>query len=131
MLLLEKKDWNNRGEYIPNLGSGNADYDAFILVRINSSVVSLMKQNKLYYSDKAERDKLKNIIVTQELSYDIPGFITRSTLITLIRRNFFIPQGALLNSEKTVMDADNYYIQTGDMSDIIRLVNCLKSKKVI
>lgn len=129
LLLLEKKDWNEKGQYIPNLDSGNADYDAFILVRIDPSIAPVMKRNKLYYSDKVERNKLKNVIVTQESSYDIPGVISRKTLIKLIEQNFFIPKGALLGSERTIMDADNYYIQTGDMSDISILVNYLKSKK--
>jgi hypothetical protein len=110
LLLLEKKDWNEKGQYIPNLNSGNADYDVFILVRIKPSIAAIMKQYKLYYSNESQRDHLKNIIVNQESSYDIPGFISRRTLIKLIGQNFFIPQGALLNSEDTVMDADNYYI---------------------
>ena len=129
LLLLEKKDWNERGQYIPNLESGNADYNAFILVRIDPSIASVMKQNKLYYSDEAERDRLKNIILTQKSSYDIPGVISRKTLIKLIGQNFFIPKGALLNSERTIMDADNYYIQTGDMKDIKQLVDYLKRKR--
>jgi hypothetical protein len=36
LLLLETKDWNNNGQYIPNLSlEKQSQYDYFILVRTN------------------------------------------------------------------------------------------------
>lgn len=127
LLLLEKADWDSEGRYIHNLSNGNGIYDAFILVRISPSITSLMKENKLYYSNKVEKNVLKRTIFAQRFNYDIPGFIDRGVLVKLIAGNFVIPKGAMLNSSRTVMDADNYYIQAGDMMDIKDLVSCLKS----
>jgi len=119
------------GQYTPNLDKGNGSYYAFILVRISSPIAPIMKQNKLYYSDEAERDLLESIILDQHSSYSyyIPGVISRRTLLKLIEQNFVIPKGALLNSVWTIMDADNYYIQTGGMADITSFVDYLKNKQ--
>ncbi|CUA79424.1 hypothetical protein [Anoxybacillus suryakundensis] len=127
LLLLEKADWDSKGQYIPNLSNGNGIYDVFILVRISPSISFLMKKNKLYYSNKVEKNVLKRTIFAQRFNYDIPGFIDREVLVKLIAGNFVIPKGAMLNSSRTVMDADNYYIQAGDMMDIKDLVSYLKS----
>lgn len=124
LLLLETKDWNDIGEYIPNLNSNNAIYDIFILVRLSPDSENLMKKNRLLYSNECNLDTLKSIILNESWQYDIPGFITRSDLLHIICNSFILPQGSLLNG-KTKMDAENYYIQAGDMRDIENLTNLL------
>lgn len=124
LLLLETKDWSSKGEYLPNLASGDCIYQYFILVRISPDGEGLMKQNKILYSHELDKEKIKNIISAEKWSYDSPGFIKHSELVQAIDNNFIIPKGALLNG-KTRMDAENYYIQAGDMHD----VNMLFKKK--
>ena len=51
LLLLETKDWNEKGEYIPNIEKGNATYDYFLLVRINPSCEDIMKKYSLLYKN--------------------------------------------------------------------------------
>ena len=89
LMLLEQGDWNNNAEYIPNLSTNNHIYDLFVLLRIDS------KTNK----------------------YDIPGFVTRSDLLQIIEQQHIIKKGQLLNG-KIPMDANNYYLQAGDMRSI-------------
>lgn len=38
LLLLETRDWNKEGKYIPNLETGKEVYDSFVLVRIKPAI---------------------------------------------------------------------------------------------
>jgi len=114
LLLLETKDWNEDGEYIPNLGTPNSLYDFIVLVRIQPSCEDIMKANRLLYKDNIEKTVLENLIKQQKWSYDYVGFITNGDLKQIINDKHIVPQGALLNG-KTPMDAENYYVQAGDM----------------
>lgn len=114
LLLLETKDWNGSGEYIPNIGTPNSSYDFIVLVRIDPSCEDIMKANRLLYKDNIEKTILKNLIKKQKWSYDYVGYITNGDLKQIINDKHVVPQGALLNG-KTPMDAENYYVQAGDM----------------
>lgn len=127
LLLLEKNDWDAEGRYIPNITSGNTYlYDYFVLVRIKPDIKSLLKQNKLFYSDSIDKEKLFGLIEKEDWRYDIPGFISRQDLVEkVIAPNHVIPQNALLNGT-TKMDASNYYVQTGDLSQFCDIIELLK-----
>ena len=114
LLLLETKDWNHSGQYIPNLGTPNNTYDYIVMVRIDPSCEDLMKKNRLLYKDEIEQSVLKNLVVHQNWSYDYVVYITNGDLRQIISYKHIIPQGALLNGS-TPMDAENYYVQAGDM----------------
>lgn len=114
LLLLETKDWNHLGKYIPNLGTPNDTYDYIVMVRIDPSCEDLMKKNRLLYKDEIERTVLKNLVSQQNWSYDYVGYINNGDLKQIIKGKHIIPQGALLNGS-TPMDAENYYVQAGDM----------------
>ena len=47
-------------------------------------------------------------------SYNFVGFITKSDLKEIIRQQQIIDKGTFLNG-RTKMDAQNYYIQAGDL----------------
>ncbi|MCQ4922231.1 hypothetical protein NE686_03985 [Tissierella carlieri] len=122
LMLLETKDWNEQGEYVPNVGSMDAIYDYFVLVRISPDGESIMKKNRLLYCNSIDRESLyKTIVSDNEWKFDIPGFINRNDLIHAINNKYIIPQNAMLNG-KTKMDAENYYIQAGDMYNIENLL---------
>lgn len=125
LLLLETKDWNDDGEYIPNLSSGTAKYDYTVLVRFNPDGEGLMKQHHLLYQKENEiPNNIKGILLeaiyNQNWTYDFPGFIYYSELVRLIREKRIIPQNAMLNGG-TKMDAENYYFQTGNMHSMIEI----------
>jgi hypothetical protein len=125
LLLLETRDWNERGEYIPNLGEDSTVYDFFILVRISPDGNRMMKEKKWLYCNYVKKEELYKIIVNDRVwEFDIPGFICRKDLIYIIENEFIIPQNAWLNG-RTRMDADNYYVQAGDLRDIYDLVKFL------
>jgi len=119
LLLLEEKDWDNQANYIPNLDKKKTDI--FIFVRIFPDISSTLKKLRIFYSnsiDKDTREKLFLEIKKIEWSYDIPGFITRNDLIDIINLKYIIYKNKFLNSIKVKMDANNYYIQSGDMREM-------------
>lgn len=117
LLLLETKDWTMKGEYIPNIEKDGGLYDCFILVRLEPFPASIIKSAKLYYANEASYETLSGLLKTQNWKYDIPGFITRDELIEAMRQGNIIYQGEKLNGS-TRMDAENYYVQSGDMHPI-------------
>lgn len=117
LLLLETKDYDTDGSYIPNEEIERTIYRYIIMVRIAPSCEEIMKVNRLLYSNTISKQKLKELISSEIWVYDIPGYITNRDLKYIIENKFIIPKGARLNSS-TVMDASNYYVQSGDLRDI-------------
>ena len=124
LVLLETKDWNDRGEYIPNLKSQYCTYDYFLLVRIKDDVKSFFRNQNLSQQDKII-NTIKQKIESSNFYYDIPGFFTTDTLKYIIEKEYILPKNSLLNG-KIKMDADNYYIQSGSLKDVRFLINELK-----
>ena len=119
LLLLEEKDWDNQANYVPNLDKKKTDI--FIFVRVFPDISNTLKKLRIFYSnsiDKDTQEKLFFEIKNIEWSYDIPGFITTKDLIDIINLKFIIYKNKFLNSLKVKIDANNYYIQSGDMRDI-------------
>src|SRR5699024_3395306 len=89
LLLLETADWNEWGEYIPNIGTEDSIYDYFILVRIYPDGEQLMRKKRKLYSDTIEKRDLYNLVVSdKKWEFDIPGFISREDLICIIRNHY-------------------------------------------
>lgn len=126
LLLLETKDWDQNGNYIPNQNNeNNTQYDFFVLIRIKPDLKALLSRNRLYYSNEIDKGILNKIINNEKWSYDIPGFITNKEFVQeVIKGQQIIPQNSLLNN-KTPMDAENYYIQSGDLQDINNIISFL------
>ena len=116
LFLLETKDWDSSGVYKPNVSKDGGIYDIFILSRISPDGDKLMKSNRLFYSNEITQgpDLLWKVISEENWSYDIPGFIKHIDLLNVIKNKFILPQNSLLNG-KIPMDAENYYVQSGDM----------------
>lgn len=125
LLLLETKDWSKQGEYIPNLNTDkNTIYDYFVLVRIKPDGEKMMSAHKLLDSNIINKEQLYTLIKSEKWEYDIPGYITNDDLTFIINNKFILPQKSLLNG-RISMDAENYYIQSGDMRDFQQLVSSL------
>jgi len=108
LFLLESKDWDKEGKYIPN----KALYDYFILVRIKPSTNSLLNSIK----NKSKKE-IQALINAKKWLYDIPGCLSNKTLKYIIKEEYILPKGVFLNG-KTPMDAENYYLQTGSLKNI-------------
>lgn len=124
LLLLEKEDWDSEATYIPS----EEQYDIFILVRTNMDLEKVLKRQKMLYTDDIKESALVSAI--QEAAkdgflFDIPGYLYRSDLVKVIRARQVIRKDQMLNG-RTKMDADNYYVQAGNMRDIDVLVQQLK-----
>ena len=128
LLLLETKDWDENGHYIPNIDKeGKGQYDLFLLTRVSPDGERLMKYNRLYFSDvlPGGEKELRNIINEEKWEFDIAGIVSKDILKQIISEKFILPQNAMLNG-KVRMDAENYYIQAGDMipaTDLNELLN--------
>lgn len=125
LLLLETKDYDNDGNYLPNLQNGTtASYDYYVLVRIKPDIKSLFRKERLLFSNDIGKDTIDRIIDEQYWHFDIAGYITHEEFVEVIHNKQIIPQNALLNG-KIPMDAENYYIQSGEMHRIIKLYETL------
>ena len=128
LLLLETKDWNERGEYVPNNETGINKYDMLILIRVSPDAEKAMEKRGLLYKSNIEKILLQDIIYKLKWTYDIAGYITNKDLVRLIERKYILPKGAMLNG-KTPMDAENYYVQAGDMRSSKEMIHRLQKYK--
>lgn len=111
LLLLEQKDWSLDGAYLPN----DQRYDYFFIVRVNIPFREIKNYKDLKVED------LEN-----KIYFDLPGFITHHMLCLAIQNKHIIKQGLYLNSIKTKMDADNYYIHANDFMPIEEFAKLIK-----
>ncbi|MCA0131146.1 hypothetical protein [Winogradskyella alexanderae] len=120
LLLLETDDWDKDGSYKPNSNKSQSKsyYDYFILVRLKPNTNSL-------FDSEADKELLRAKILDHKWTYDIPGCCSLKTLRHIIANDYVLPKGALLNG-KTKMDAENYYIQTGNLKGVDLLIDNLK-----
>ena len=78
LLLLETKDWNDSGQYIPNLShEKQSNYDYFILVRTKVDIPD--KNNSLF-----SKEKLKKIIFEKHILAEISGVLSNCDFVNQI-----------------------------------------------
>lgn len=107
LLLLECKDWDSEGHYIPNK---NCEYFMIVFVRVGGDALNIPAR----LLREPQKDMLKLITVSRTLSCDVPGYIKNDDLRFIIENKHIIEKGKTLNT-KTKIDADNYYVQAGDL----------------
>lgn len=118
LLLLETKDWNSRGEYLQGR-DGPKSYEAIVLIRIYPDINSVLSQ--LEPTEMYDPKKPACKIAELDWKYEFTGFINKSDLAQVILDGLKIPKGSLL-SGRTKMDAENYYVQSGDLRNLSELV---------
>lgn len=94
LLLLETKDWNDSGQYIPNLShEKQSNYDYFILVRTKVDIPD--KNNSLF-----SKEKLKKIIFEKHILAEISGVLSNNDFVNqIIKYKYIIYQNDLLNGK--------------------------------
>ena len=122
LLLLETKDWNKDGIYIPN----GKPYDYFIVSRTKPDLKSIFKLKRMLYSDNIPFSTVKTIIDEINFEADIPGYIDNLMLVNAIATKQILPKGALLNG-RIRMDAENYYILSNDFLELEDMVQTLST----
>ena len=112
LLLLETKDWDKNGLYIPN----NKSYDYFVVVRIKPDLKKEFRVKRMLYSNDIGYEIIKSLF--QKLSFfaDTPGYITSAFLKEKIQEKQILPKGSMLNG-RIKMDAENYYILSVDFEE--------------
>lgn len=127
LLLLECADWNNNAEYIPNIQFSKSTFDYFIMVRIKTSFV---KQDlKKEWQDSNIYTNLLKVLKEKNWCYEISGYITNEDFKSIIKNEMIIRQNYYINSFKTKIDANNYYVQLGDLRSPSELLKELKLLK--
>lgn len=120
LLLFEMRDWDAEGRYIPNIDSQNDIYDFYFLVRIDPDLSKIIIITGVIRTQEELENYLKAKVNEIEIIYDIPGYILHEDLKNVINAKHVITKGSLLNGKKN-MDADNYYIQSGDLRDLVSI----------
>ena len=122
LLMLEVGDWDEKGNYLQE-----GKIDIFILVRIEPSIDKIMKNLLLYNLNLLDKNNKLKLFEIEKIKwkFDIPGFVTNEDIIEVIKLKNIIPKGHYLNSKYNKIDADNYYIQSGDLRDISTIKNFL------
>lgn len=77
------------------------------------------------YSDSIHRSTIDEIIDSEQWSYDVAGWISHEEFRDVIKNMLIIPRNVVLNGNIR-MDASNYYVQAGDMSDFHSLCASLQ-----
>ncbi|RYF24669.1 MAG: hypothetical protein EOO42_05270 [Flavobacteriales bacterium] len=128
LLLLEAQDWDENGNYLPNAFAGeSAQYDYFVLVRFKPDIKSLFQANEMFHSNEVyDFERIKTLLNSVTWFYDIAGCMSNLTLKALIAGKYIVPQGSMLNGS-IKMDANNYYIQAGDLKPFASLIEKLKT----
>jgi hypothetical protein len=112
LLLLETKDWDETGKYIPN----NKSYDYFFVVRIKPELKKEFRNQRMLYSDDISFERIKSIFEKQSFFADIPGYVTNSFLKEKIQEKQILTKGSMLNG-RIKMDAENFYILSSDFEE--------------
>lgn len=122
LLLLECGDWNNEGCYIPNIEINGGIYDYHILVRLkgNIDLEKKLKSQRKFFSHLTQQEVV-DLIENYEVKFDLPGVATREMLIEAIEEDQVVYQNEYI-SKFTEIQADNYYIQSGDLIPIENFV---------
>ena len=129
LLLLETKDWDSEGRYRPNSESGCEEYDFFVLARVDPDGERIMRENGLLHADVADADVLRGTILSERWRVNLAGYITGEELIDeVIEAGHILPQNSILNGY-TRMDAENYYVQAGDMHEIDGLLKEIRNRR--
>lgn len=86
-----------------------------------------MKENRLFYSEYADYMFLRDLLTTLDWKANLTGYISREQLVDeVIRERHILPKNSLLNGN-TRMDAENYYVQAGDLNSISELIAYIRS----
>lgn len=129
LLLLETRDWSSDGKYIPNSESGCESYDYFVLARVDPDGESILRKKGLLYVNKVDIVALSEAVLSERWRVNLAGYITGDELVDeVIGAGQILPRNSILN-RYTRMDAENYYVQAGDMHEIGKLFIDIRNKK--
>jgi hypothetical protein len=121
LLLLEVVDWDENGNYRPNIAKVNATMAGIIFVRLRPDLWKIAEPSHFPDNFSAIEEK----ILQTEWEFNLVGFATKNDLEQIARDRQILPKNALLQ-KTTLMDADNYYIQAGDLHAVSRLEDYLQ-----
>ena len=119
LLLLEYKDWcvqQNQAIYLPNVDAeSKGKYDYLFFSRVKTNLSELLKN--ISFSHEQSIDDIHTLFFNHifhkvNVALEVVGYISNQDLVTLMKDDYILPQHAILNGN-TVMDAKNYYLQSG------------------
>jgi hypothetical protein len=111
LLLLEAADWDEQGRYVATFNQP-VSYSHIVLVRLGPDLSSVIRSHKISLN-RESLTQLQTVVTELRWSYDIAGWVSSADLQLVISKDLRIEQGESLGN--TVMDATNFYVQTGDL----------------
>ena len=114
LLLLESADWNEQGEYVASLGEP-VKYRAICLVRLGPDLANLSRSLGIAIAPLSI-DRLREAVLETAWLFDIPGWIDSDDLRRIVGANQRIARGTTLG--RITLDADNYYVQAGELRPV-------------
>lgn len=129
LLLLERTDWNQVGQYIPDLNNPEArQVDLHILVKLkgNTDLEKELKKKRKFFSELT-LEEIDKLLKDYQVHADVVGFATTEMLQEAIRDAQLVYQGEFLG-KGTPIQADNYYIQAGDLLPMPQLTELLAER---
>lgn len=129
LLLLESTDWNQDGQYIPDLNNPEANQvDLHILVKLkgNIDLEKDLKRKRKFYSELT-LEEINELLKTYQVNANVVGFATTEMLQEAIRDEQLVYQNEFLG-KSTLIQANNYYIQAGDLLPMAQLAELLAER---
>lgn len=121
LILLESKDWDTHGNYTASVNE-HRTYSHIVMVRIKPDAEEVLRNFRPKSGNEVSLPDLSAHLMSLDWEYDMPGYINNEDLANIIEMKFKIPKGALLNGVVR-MDAENYYVQAGDLRPIDELIS--------
>lgn len=119
LLLLETKDWNDKGEYTGNKGHDEYTPEWFLFVRTR-----ITEKNGSFKCDKlGTLEEMSNLVSDIDITAELTGSLSFNDFVNqVIKYKYIIKRGARFkatrSSEGTIMDAENYYVKLSELESV-------------
>ena len=113
LMLLETADWDSNGNYRPNTANSTTKVAGIIFVRLRPELWKITDPTN-FPNNFAELEK---DILSVNWESNIAGFATKNDIEQIVKLRQILPKNARFQ-KSIIMDADNYYIQAGDLYEI-------------
>lgn len=140
MLLLQQHQYNDQGEYVPNVNHNFLPryFNYHVLCRLRAqddtqtNILLSALNRRSDVADETTREHLKDIIINNAWLVDIPGYISHEQFANEVIQGEQIAYadneggrkycfGRSDYNNQNLVDVNNYYVQSGDLTPINKI----------
>ncbi|KGX84003.1 hypothetical protein [Pontibacillus litoralis] len=127
LLMLETEDWDDNGRYIPNKEKETGEYTDFLFVRVNYELIFSLQKRYKHQNEQINPESFASLLSDAHYNFDI-HYIPVEYIKNAIENKMIVKKDYYLNTTapSNELDANNYYIQCGDMLKGYELIKALK-----